>query len=115
MATELCQKCKQAHPGRLCDYDDKGDCAETVASTKTPNPPPRNSREKEEGSELVMETPSKANPGFNPADAGAHIRSAHDILKALQKKIGEHPEIGAAITEVEMALNVLAVQTGCLL
>jgi hypothetical protein len=47
MATELCQKCKQAHPGRLCDYDDKGDCAETVASTKNPNPPPRNSREKE--------------------------------------------------------------------
>ena len=47
MATELCQKCKQAHPGRLCDYDDKGDCAETVASTKTPNPPPSNSREKE--------------------------------------------------------------------
>jgi len=30
MATELCQKCKQAHPGRACDYDDKGDCAETV-------------------------------------------------------------------------------------
>ena len=30
MATEFCQKCKQAHPGRPCDYDDKGDCAETV-------------------------------------------------------------------------------------
>ena len=30
MATELCQKCKQSHPGRPCDYDDKGDCAETV-------------------------------------------------------------------------------------
>jgi len=30
MATELCQKCKQAHPGRACDYDAKGDCAETV-------------------------------------------------------------------------------------
>jgi hypothetical protein len=30
MATELCQKCKQAHPGRECDYDDKGDCPETV-------------------------------------------------------------------------------------
>ena len=40
---ELCQKCKQAHPGRLCHYDNKGDCAETVTSTKTPNPPPRNS------------------------------------------------------------------------
>jgi hypothetical protein len=30
MATEFCQKCKQAHPGRECDYDDNGDCAETV-------------------------------------------------------------------------------------
>ena len=61
-----------------------------------------------------METSNKS-PEFKPADAEAHIRSAHDILKALQKKIGEYPEIGAAITEVEMALNVLAVQTGCLL
>lgn len=30
MATEFCQKCKQSHPGRVCDYDEKGDCAETV-------------------------------------------------------------------------------------
>ena len=22
MPTQLCQKCKQAHPGRVCDYDD---------------------------------------------------------------------------------------------
>lgn len=29
MATEFCQKCKQSHPGRSCDYDDRGDCAET--------------------------------------------------------------------------------------
>ena len=27
MATEFCQKCKQAHPGRVCDYDEKGECA----------------------------------------------------------------------------------------
>jgi hypothetical protein len=30
MATEFCQKCKQAHPGRTCDYDEKGDCSETI-------------------------------------------------------------------------------------
>ena len=30
MATELCQKCQKAHPGRTCDYDDKGNCVETV-------------------------------------------------------------------------------------
>jgi hypothetical protein len=30
MAPQLCQKCKQAHPGRVCDYDEKGECAETI-------------------------------------------------------------------------------------
>jgi len=30
MATQLCQKCKQAHPGRVCDDDEKGECAETI-------------------------------------------------------------------------------------
>ena len=62
-----------------------------------------------------MQTPDKANPESKPADAEAHIRSAHQILQALQKKIGEHPEIGAAITKLEMALNDLAIQTGGLL
>ena len=62
-----------------------------------------------------METPSGRNPEPNLAQAETHIKSAHQILEALQKKIGKHPEIGAAITEVEMALNVLAVQTDCLL
>ena len=30
MATNFCQKCKQSHPGRICDYDEKGECAETL-------------------------------------------------------------------------------------
>jgi hypothetical protein len=30
MATEFCEKCKQSHPGRVCDYDDKGECSETA-------------------------------------------------------------------------------------
>ena len=30
MASQLCQKCKQAHPGRVCDFDEKGECAETI-------------------------------------------------------------------------------------
>ena len=29
MATQFCEKCKQVHPGRVCDYDDKGECSET--------------------------------------------------------------------------------------
>jgi len=30
MATVFCQKCKQSHPGRVCDFDDQGECAETM-------------------------------------------------------------------------------------
>jgi hypothetical protein len=59
-----------------------------------------------------METPDKANPTQTSGEAEAHIRSARQILRALQEKIGEHPEIGAAITKLEMALNDLAIQTG---
>ena len=59
-----------------------------------------------------METQSESNSESNPAKAEAHIKSAHQILKALQEKIGEHPEIGVAITKLEMALNDLAIQTG---
>jgi len=61
---------------------------------------------------VSMETPNKANPKQTSGEAEADIESAHQILKALQEKIGEHPEIGAAITKLEMALNDLAVQTG---
>jgi hypothetical protein len=62
-----------------------------------------------------METQSERNPESNPAKVEEHIKSAQQILKALQHKIGEHPEIGAAITKLEMALNDLAIQTGGLL
>jgi hypothetical protein len=59
-----------------------------------------------------METPTEPKPKSNPAEAEEHIKSAHQILKTLQEKIGAHPEIGAAITKLEMALNVLAIKTG---
>lgn len=52
------------------------------------------------------------NSGKSPDQAAAHVASAHEILKSLQEKLGQHPEIGAAITKLEMALNILAVKTG---
>jgi len=36
MSTEFCTRCKQSHPGRVCDYDDQGECAETVPQPETP-------------------------------------------------------------------------------
>jgi hypothetical protein len=62
-----------------------------------------------------METPNDRTHQPNAAEAAVHINSAQAILKALQQKIGEHPEVGAAITKLEMALNALAIQTGGLL
>jgi hypothetical protein len=61
--------------------------------------------------------PASSDPksGQNSTQAAEHVASAHKILKALQEKLGEHPELGAAITKLEMALNDLAIQTGGIL
>jgi len=63
----------------------------------------------------AMQTQSERKPEQDSTQVAAHIASAHQILKAQQEKIGEHPELGAAITKLEMALNDLAVQTGGML
>lgn len=62
-----------------------------------------------------MPTPSEPKPDQNSAQAAEHVASAHQILKELQQKVGTHPELGEAITKLEMALNSLAIQTGGLL
>ena len=62
-----------------------------------------------------MPTPSEPKPEQDSGQAAAHVASAHQILKSLQEKLGEHPELGAAITKLEMALNDLAIQTGGML
>jgi hypothetical protein len=62
-----------------------------------------------------METPSERKPERDSAQAAVHISSAHQILQALEEKIGTHPEIGAAITKLEMALNILSIKTGGML
>jgi hypothetical protein len=59
-----------------------------------------------------MEAPSQPRSQQDPAQAATHVASAHEILKKLQEK---HPEVGEAITKLEMALNLLAVNTGGLL
>ena len=62
-----------------------------------------------------MPTPGKPKPEQNSTQAVEHVASAHQILTELQKKVGNHPELGEAITKLEMALNILAIQTGGLL
>jgi hypothetical protein len=47
MATEFCQKCKQSHPGRACDYDEKGDCAETANADEVADASSTESKDKD--------------------------------------------------------------------
>ena len=47
--------------------------------------------------------------------AAEHVAAANQLLKVLQSKIGEHPEIREAVNKLEMALAILGVQTGGLL
>ena len=62
-----------------------------------------------------MESQKEAHPRQDPAEAAEHVASAHQVLKALQEKIGQHPELGDAITRLEMALNILTLKTGGML
>ncbi len=44
-----------------------------------------------------------------------NLAKAHGLLKKLEEKIGQHPELAEAITKLEFALNNLTVQTGGML
>ena len=62
-----------------------------------------------------MPTPSKRKAKQDENNAVEHVATAHQLLKELQQKVGTHPELGEAITKLEMALNILAIKTGGLL
>jgi hypothetical protein len=48
MAPQLCQKCKQSHPGRVCDYDEQGECAETIGVNEVAQPGSEPSKDEED-------------------------------------------------------------------
>ena len=50
MGALFCQKCKKAHPGRDCDYDDSGECAETGEVKESEEPHGEASGGKKRGS-----------------------------------------------------------------
>ncbi|MGA9042176.1 MAG: hypothetical protein WB421_16715 [Terriglobales bacterium] len=56
---------------------------------------------------------SKPEAGQTPAID--HVTGAHRLLKSLRQRVGEHPELEEAITELELALSILTVQTAGLL
>jgi hypothetical protein len=62
-----------------------------------------------------MQTQGKSKPDSDPRQAAEHVAGAHTLLKTLQGKVAEHPEIGQAIHKLEMALAILEVKSGGLL
>ena len=62
-----------------------------------------------------MQTQDEPQPGAGPREAVEHVTGAHTLLKTLQGKVAEHPEIGQAIHKLEMALAILEVKTGGML
>jgi hypothetical protein len=62
-----------------------------------------------------MQTQAEPKPGSDARQAVEHVAGAHRLLKVLQNKIGEHPEIGQAVNKLEMALAILEIKTGGML
>jgi hypothetical protein len=61
-----------------------------------------------------METQDQK-PDSDSQKAVEHVAGAHRLLKVLQDKLGEHPEIGQAVNKLEMALAILEIKTGGML
>ncbi len=47
--------------------------------------------------------------------ATQHVTEAHQLLKGLREKLDQHPELDDAIERLEMALSILAIETGGML
>jgi len=64
---------------------------------------------------MVTQSQKNAVPEPGSGEAAQQVAGAHAILKALEAKIGQHPEIGQAIHKLETALNILGLETGAML
>jgi hypothetical protein len=63
--------------------------------------------------------PSSNSPESGPKPehlpAIEHLSAAQELLHALRKRIGEHPELEEALVKLESALSDLTVNTGGML
>lgn len=59
-----------------------------------------------------MPTQGESKPEPGAPTAAEHVAAASQLLKNLQAKLGQHPEIQEAVNRLEMALASLGVQTG---
>ncbi len=65
---------------------------------------------------LVMPDQKDASTEVLPLHEPAkHVSGAHELLKSLRERIGQHPELEEAIVELETALSFLTIKTGGML
>jgi Lon protease-like protein len=64
---------------------------------------------------MQPESPPNTQPKPEHAPAVEHVSRAHELLQALRKRIGEHPELAEAVVNLETALSILTVKTGGML
>jgi hypothetical protein len=62
-----------------------------------------------------MNSNPEPTPGASPGKAAEQVADAHELLKTLRERLGQHPELDEAITKLELALSALTIQTGGLL
>lgn len=64
---------------------------------------------------MPAQSGSNQPPNAEHAPAIDHVTTAHELLQALRKRIGDHPELAEAIVKLESALSLLTVKTGGML
>ncbi len=62
-----------------------------------------------------MGSPQAPQSSANNAPVLEHVTNAHQLLKSLEEKIGEHPALAEAIRTLENALSLLTIETGGML
>jgi hypothetical protein len=62
-----------------------------------------------------MEEQEQSNTGSSSRQATEHVSGAHKLLKSIQGKVDQHPEIGQAISKLERALAILEIETNGML
>jgi hypothetical protein len=60
----------------------------------------------------MTETPKNADQDRNAAE---HVAEAHRRLNGLRQQLDKHPDLEAAISNLEMALSILTTKTGGML
>jgi len=115
MATHLCQKCKQAHPGRVCYYDEKGECAETIGVNEVAETCNEPSKDEEGGSLLRSKYAPFYDKGRAEDDSSPRLASAPKFQSSkseqTQALAGSMPASSGIFMATTTSSNVAVLRT----